>query len=157
MKSNRFADMPQYSTTGKSTTQPTISNITPSGNADRMLNIINTCIENALKSVTSLSGAIVTGINTDGTVNVRIPPNDKIFTNIPNQTPFELVPGDCVELMLKNGSFNNCWIIAKHEATFNGKQAKASLEDQGSLLVADNISYEGGISAQVVNEVLELF
>ena len=156
MKSNRFSDLPKYSTTGKSTTQPTISNITPSGNADRMLNIINTCIENALRSVTTLSGAIVTGINTDGTVNVKIPPNDKIFTNIPNQTPFELAPGDCVELMLKNGSFNNCWIIAKHEATFKSTQTGTS-EEKDSVLVTNSISAEGGMDARVVGEVLEIF
>ena len=41
----------------------------------------------------------------------------KLFTRISNQSPFTLSPGDGVEIMLKNGSFDNCWIIAKHGIT----------------------------------------
>ena len=58
-------------------------------------------------------------INEDGTVDVYFPPdNSKIFTRISNQTPFQLQAGDGVELLLKDGSYSNCWIVAKHGATF---------------------------------------
>jgi len=56
-------------------------------------------------------------VNTDGTVDVIIPPNDtSVFTKITNQTPFTLNEGDSVELLLKSGNLNNCWVIAKHNA-----------------------------------------
>ena len=54
----------------------------------------------------------------DGTVDVILPREPETeFTRIQNQTPFELREGDSVEIMLKKGSFNNCWVMAKHGAT----------------------------------------
>ena len=89
--------------------------------ADIMLEKISQCIEQETKDMPALSGAVVSSVNTDGTVNVYFPPdNNKIFTNISNQTPFYLEPGDSVELLLKDGSYNNCWVVAKHQTTFNG-------------------------------------
>ena len=90
--------------------------------ADTMLNKISQCIAEETKNLPTLSGAKVSSVNTDGTINVYFPPDDtKIFTNISNQTPFNLQVGDSVELLLKDGSYNNCWIVAKHQDTFTGK------------------------------------
>ena len=90
--------------------------------ADTMLNKISQCIAEETKNLPTLSGAKVSSVNTDGTINVYFPPDDtKIFTNINNQTPFNLQVGDSVELLLKDGSYNNCWIVAKHQDTFTGK------------------------------------
>ena len=87
-----------------------------------MLNKISQCIAEETKNLPTLSGAKVSSVNTDGTINVYFPPDDtKIFTNISNQTPFNLQVGDSVELLLKDGSYNNCWIVAKHQDTFTGK------------------------------------
>ena len=89
--------------------------------ADLMLDRISQCIEEETKNLPAVSGAVVSSVNTDGTINVCFPPDyDKIFTNLSNQTPFLLEPGDSVELLLKDGSYNNCWIIAKHQTTFDG-------------------------------------
>jgi len=86
--------------------------------ADQMLTRIRLLVDNSLKTVPKFSGAIVDRVNEDGTVNIYFPPDsDIIFTNISNQTPFALAAGDSVELTLKNGSYSNCWVSAKHGTT----------------------------------------
>lgn len=90
--------------------------------ADEMLALIRNVIKQELggkglgtSSSSQLASAVVEQVNADGTVNVYFPPNkESIFTKISNQTPFVLNEGDSVELMLKNGSFSNCWVCAKH-------------------------------------------
>ena len=85
--------------------------------AEDFLNKIDDCIDNKLKSQLQLRSAVVKRVNTDGTVDVYFPPNDtNLFTKIQNQSVYELEVGDSVEIILKGGSFNNCWIIAKHQS-----------------------------------------
>lgn len=91
--------------------------------ADEMLLVIRNIIKQELNgkglgtnASCQLASAIVNKVNEDGTVDVYFPPNEEsIFTRITNQTCFKLSKGDSVEIMLKNGSFSNCWICAKHE------------------------------------------
>ena len=92
------------------------SSVKLSAYADLMLDRIDTCISDKIsKSVTRLASAIVTKVNSDGSVNIRLPSEDNTeFTKIQNQCPYELKIGDAVELTLKNGSFNNCWVSARH-------------------------------------------
>ena len=92
------------------------SSVKLSAYADLMLDRIDTCISDKIsKNVTRLASAIVTKVNSDGSVNIRLPSEDNTeFTKIQNQCPYELKIGDAVELTLKNGSFNNCWVSAKH-------------------------------------------
>ena len=83
--------------------------------ADNMLNRISECFQDSIKGLPKIKSAVVSAVNDDGTVNVYFPPNDKkLFTRISNQGAFSLQVGDGVELMLKNGTFDNCWVIAKH-------------------------------------------
>lgn len=83
--------------------------------ADSMLTRINECFQDSIKGLPKIKSAVVSAVNDDGTVNVYFPPNDKkLFTRISNQGAFTLQAGDGVELMLKNGTFDNCWVIAKH-------------------------------------------
>lgn len=85
--------------------------------AENFLNKINTCIDNKLKTQLQLRSAVVKRVNTDGTVDVCFPPDDtNLFTKIQNQSVYELEVGDSVEIILKGGSFNNCWIVAKHQS-----------------------------------------
>lgn len=85
--------------------------------AEDFLNKIDDCIDNKLKSQLQLRSAVVKRVNTDGTVDVYFPPDDtNLFTKIQNQSVYELEVGDSVEIILKGGSFNNCWIIAKHQS-----------------------------------------
>ena len=87
--------------------------------ADDMLNKILQCVREEMKYSVIIDSAVVSSINEDGTVNIYFPPdNNNIFTKISNQTPFILQAGDSVEILLKNGSYSNCWIVAKHGATF---------------------------------------
>lgn len=74
------------------------------------------CSENLSKQDCITSG-IVDQVNTDGTVNVHIPPDNVIFTGIPNQCPFQLSRGDTVKLMKEKGRASNMWVIAKCGAT----------------------------------------
>lgn len=86
--------------------------------ADSMLNRITECFKDSLKGIPQIKSAVIDSINEDGSINIFFPPNEtKLFTRISNQSPFILSPGDGVEIMLKNGSFDNCWIIAKHGVT----------------------------------------
>lgn len=98
--------------------------------ADSMLNRITECFKDSLKGIPQIKSAVIDSINEDGSINIFFPPNEtKLFTRISNQSPFILSPGDGVEIMLKNGSFDNCWIIAKHGATradMNTQQNKVS-------------------------------
>lgn len=99
-----------------------MENKTKTGNynryADEMLNKIEACIQERMKKIPSLETAVVDSVNTDGTINIYFPPNrESVFTRISNQTPFILTSNDTVEVIKKGGSWNNCWIIAKHGAT----------------------------------------
>lgn len=101
--------------------------------ADSMLNRITECFKDSLKGIPQIKSAVIDSINEDGSINIFFPPNkNKLFTRISNQSPFSLSPGDGVEIMLKNGSFDNCWIIAKHgitRADMNTQQNKISNDD----------------------------
>ena len=98
--------------------------------ADSMLNRITECLRDSLKGVPQVRSAVIDSINEDGSINIYFPPNEhKLFTRISNQSPFNLSPGDGVEILLKNGSFDNCWIIAKHgitRADMSTQQSKTS-------------------------------
>lgn len=132
--------------------------------ADIMLEKISQCVAQETKNLPSLSGAIVSSVNTDGTINVYFPPeNNKIFTNISNQTPFSLEPGDSVELLLKDGSYNNCWIVAKHQTTYNGitdigniMQQYATMEDlakvQSSLITETDPFFNASPAASITQQ-----
>ena len=85
--------------------------------ADDMLNRIITTVKAEIrKDSPRIETAIVQNINQDGTVDVFLPSDpNSIFTRIQNQSIYQdLQIADGVELLLKNGRFSNCWIIAKH-------------------------------------------
>lgn len=91
--------------------------------ADMMINRIVDCINEMMKEVPKIKSAIVESVNEDGTVNVTLPGDlEHIYTKIQNQSIYQdLKVGDMVKLLLEDGSFSNCWIIArypKNEDTF---------------------------------------
>lgn len=137
--------------------------------ADIMINRISIMIEDMMKKVTYLDSAIVDKVNSDGTVDVYFPPdNNKIFTRISNQTPYALSVGDSVEILLKNGSYSNCWVIAKH-----GEKGK--VEENNNLAITqtgmnnlegrveelervlNDISAEGAINCSYKDGTLEFY
>ena len=67
------------------------------------------------KGMVKYVSAKVVGINSNGTVNVYIPPdNSNIVNGLANKSGESLSPGDSVELCTKNGSLKNAWISVKH-------------------------------------------
>lgn len=83
--------------------------------ADLFLTRINSCIKEMMQDVPKIKSAIVYSINSDNTVNVTLPGSDKIYTRIQNQSIYQdLTQGDMVKLLLEDGSFSNCWIIARY-------------------------------------------
>lgn len=106
--------------------------------ADSMINEIVKIVENQVKRDFTLESGIVKYVNDDGTVDVYFPPEtEQVFTRISNQTPFQLNVGDGVEIALKNGSYSNCWVIAKHKASNSKYAAINELEK-----IANVSSYE---------------
>lgn len=83
--------------------------------ADLMLNRIISCVNQMMQDVPKIKSAFVYSINDDKTVNIKLPGNDQIYTRIQNQSIYQnLQPGDMVKLLLEDGSFSNCWIIARY-------------------------------------------
>lgn len=100
--------------------------------ADLMLGRINSCVDDRTKKSVKIKSAIVTKVNEDGTVNVKLPDDDSDgFSRLQNQSVYELNVGDSVEILLKEGSFTNSWVIAKH----GGGTKRVNLVNQGTLSV----------------------
>lgn len=69
----------------------------------------------ARKGITKFMSAIVKKINTDGSVDVYLPPDKtRVVSKVLNKTGETLVVGDSVELCTKNGKTSNSWIAVKH-------------------------------------------
>lgn len=85
--------------------------------ADELLEKIATYIDYKLKNCPRIESAIVSKVNSDGTVDVYIPPDAGInFTRISNQSIFQdLKVGDGVKLLLPKGSYIGCWVCGKHQ------------------------------------------
>ena len=83
--------------------------------ADAFMAEIEKKITDKMSGNLQLKTAVVSRVYPNRTVDVYIPPNnDTILKGIQNQCCFELSEGDTVELILKNGSFSNCWVLARH-------------------------------------------
>ena len=82
-------------------------------NIKSLMQLIQSMIDESLRSQNSITSGIVDEVHSDGSVDLHIPPDRTIFTNIPNQSPFLLEIGDNVKLIKENGRASNMWIIAK--------------------------------------------
>lgn len=110
-----------------------------------MLQQIIYCAKQEMKKSPRIESAIVSNVNNNGTVDVIFPSEENYgFKNIQNQTPFELKKGDSVEIMLKDGSFNNCWVMAKHGEMVVKGSASANYRGGGFLPQPSEIIYVVG-------------
>ena len=83
--------------------------------ADKFIGEMKNWIKEGTKGSPRSVGAIVSKLYEDGTVDIYLPGSEDVkFTRIQNQSVFELNEGDSVEVFLKDGTFNNCWIFACH-------------------------------------------
>lgn len=112
--------------------------------ADLMLSRINSCVDDRTKKAVKIKSAVVTKVNDDGTVNVQLPNEDGSgFSRLQNQSVYELNVGDSVEILLKEGSFTNSWVIAKH----GGGTKRVNLVNQGTLSIVTGRTSSGGGSS----------
>ena len=83
--------------------------------ADKPVGEMKNWMKEGTKGSPRSVGAIVSKLYEDGTVDIYLPGSEDVkFTRIQNQSVFELNEGDSVEVFLKDGTFNNCWIFACH-------------------------------------------
>lgn len=72
------------------------------------------------KGITKFVSAVVKTVNSDGSVDVYLPPDtEKIVSGVLNKTGERLSVGDSVELCTKNGKTSNAWVSVKHGTNFN--------------------------------------
>lgn len=117
------------------------------------------CDEN-LSRQDSITSGVIDFVNSDGTVDLHIPPDNVRFTNISNQCPFELNPGDTVKLIKEKGRASNMWVIAKCGVTNQGTQSILDLAHPvGSYYWSENSenpgSVVGGIWERVENHAID--
>ena len=122
--------------------------------ADSLLSRILACVDQKAQSNDITKGAIVTRVNEDGTVNVKLPADEEghKFTKISNQSVYELSVGDSVELYLKGGRYSNCWIIAKHGM---GRKRVALETQKGNTVVVGGGSSTSGGSGTIPESILK--
>lgn len=122
--------------------------------ADSLLSRILACVDQKAQSNDITKGAIVTRVNEDGTVNVKLPADEEghEFTKISNQSVYELSVGDSVELYLKGGRYSNCWIIAKHGM---GRKRVALETQKGNTVVVGGGSSTSGGSGTIPESILK--
>ena len=72
------------------------------------------------KGITKFVSAVVKTVNSNGSVDVYLPPDtEKIVSGVLNKTGENLSVGDSVELCNKNKKTNNAWVSVKHGTNFN--------------------------------------
>lgn len=122
--------------------------------ADSLLSRILACVDQKAQSNDITKGAIVTRVNEDGTVNVKLPADEEghEFTKISNQSVYELSVGDSVELYLKGGRYSNCWIIAKHGM---GRKRVALETQKGNTVVVGGGNSTSGGSGTIPESILK--
>ena len=113
--------------------------------ADDLLAKIDACIVERIKNTPQLVSAIVSKVNEDGTVNVYFPPNEKsVFTKIQNQSIYDLQVGDSVEIVLKDGTYSNCWVLAKHGVNQAKRVSEGSGGSTNTIIISGGGSSGGG-------------
>lgn len=81
--------------------------------------IVNANLAN--KGIVKYISAKVVSVNSNGTINVYIPPdNSNIVNGLANKSGEILAIGDSVELCTKNGSLKNAWVAVKHGISSTG-------------------------------------
>lgn len=87
------------------------------------------------KGITKFVSAVVKTVNSDGSVDVYLPPDtEKIVSGVLNKTCERLSVGDSVELCTKNGKTSNAWVSVKHGTNLG------NLVDEASCPVASGVT-----------------
>ena len=95
------------------------------------------------KGITKFVSAVVKTVNSDGSVDVYLPPDtEKIVSGVLNKTGEKLSVGDSVELCTKNGKTSNAWVSVKHGTNFSGG---GQTDDTGWLHTTHTLSSDLGV------------
>lgn len=87
------------------------------------------------KGITKFVSAVVKTVNSNGSVDVYLPPDtEKIISGVLNKTGEKLSVGDSVELCTKNGKTSNAWVSVKHGTNFSGGE---QTDDTGWLYTSN--------------------
>ena len=116
------------------------------------------------KGITKFVSAVVKTVNSDGSVDVYLPPDtEKIVSGVLNKTGEKLSVGDSVELCTKNGKTSNAWVSVKHGTNFSGGE---QTDDTGWLFTASwsssdlgvwyNHGVDGALHGRKVGNIVEL-
>lgn len=116
------------------------------------------------KGITKFVSAVVKTVNSNGSVDVYLPPDtEKIVSGVLNKTGEKLSVGDSVELCTKNGKTSNAWVSVKHGTNFSGG---GQTDDTGWLFSAIwsssdlgvwyNHGVDGAIHGRKVGNIVEL-
>lgn len=94
------------------------------------------------KGITKFMSAVVKTVNSDGSVDVYLPPDkDRVISGVLNKTGETLVVNDSVELCTKNGKTSNSWVSVKHGTNFNvDKVIDKKINDEIASLKLGNVS-----------------
>ena len=116
------------------------------------------------KGITKFVSAVVKTVNSDGSVDVYLPPDtEKIVSGVLNKTGEKLSVGDSIELCTKNGKTSNAWVSVKHGTNFSGG---GQTDDTGWLFTASwsssdlgvwyNHGVDGALHGRKVGNIVEL-
>ena len=116
------------------------------------------------KGITKFVSAVVKTVNSDGSVDVYLPPDtEKIVSGVLNKTGEKLSVGDSVELCTKNGKTSNAWVSVKHGTNFSGGEQTddtgwlfSAIWSSSDLGVWYNHGVDGAIHGRKVGNIVEL-
>lgn len=92
--------------------------------ASRFLQQISKMIDYKLSKISRIESGIVDKINSDGTVDIHLPPDNTVFTKIQNQSIYNLKIGDCVKVIKENNSSSNMWIVGGNKLINQNRSKK---------------------------------
>lgn len=116
------------------------------------------------KGITKFVSAVVKTVNSDGSVDVYLPPDtEKIVSGVLNKTGEKLSVGDSVELCTKNGKTSNAWVSVKHGTNFSGGEQTTDTgwlhsmnAFSSDLGVWHNHGIDGALSGRKMGNIVEL-
>ena len=116
------------------------------------------------KGITKFVSAVVKTVNSDGSVDVYLPPDtEKIVSGVLNKTGEKLSVGDSVELCTKNGKTSNAWVSVKHGTNFSGGEQTddtgwlfSAIWSSSDLGVWYNHGVDGALHGRKVGNIVEL-
>ena len=89
-----------------------------SQDAQQLVELIQKIVDEALATRDRTQPCIIHAVNTDGTLDISLPPDDiNVLHGIINQSGYKFKAGDSAVLYLIRGKTSNAFVISKNNAT----------------------------------------